>query len=104
MGQWLGICLPGQGCGFSPWSGKIPRATGELSPCAVTTEPAFPRPCAPQQGKPPQREARTPPQGIAPTQHNQRKATRNNQDPAQPKINKQQKKAAKNKQSNSLIK
>ena len=25
--------------GFKPWSGKIPRATGQLSPCATTTEP-----------------------------------------------------------------
>ena len=68
VGQWLGICLPMQGYGFSPWSGKIPRATGELSPCAITTEPAFPRACAPQE-KPPQCEARAP-QGIAPTHHN----------------------------------
>ena len=24
--------------GFDPWSGKIPRATEQLSPCAKTTE------------------------------------------------------------------
>ena len=26
---------------FDPWSGKIPYATGQLSPCAKTTEPAL---------------------------------------------------------------
>ena len=28
------------GHGFEPWSGKIPHATEQLSPCATTTEPA----------------------------------------------------------------
>ena len=27
-----------QGPGFNPWSGKIPHATEQLSPCATTTE------------------------------------------------------------------
>ena len=27
------------GHGFEPWSGKIPRAAEQLSPCATTTEP-----------------------------------------------------------------
>ena len=29
----------GWGHRFDPWSGKIPHATGQLSPCATTTEP-----------------------------------------------------------------
>ena len=28
------------GQGFEPWSGKIPHAAEQLSPCATTTEPA----------------------------------------------------------------
>ncbi|XP_060013443.1 receptor activity-modifying protein 3 isoform X8 [Lagenorhynchus albirostris] len=27
--------------GFEPWAGKIPHAAEQLSPCAVTTEPAL---------------------------------------------------------------
>ncbi|KAJ8791620.1 hypothetical protein J1605_020342 [Eschrichtius robustus] len=61
----------GHGC--EPWSGKIPHATEQLSPCATTTEPALcspratttdpvrhttegrtPRACTPQQEKPSQ--------------------------------------------------
>ena len=30
-----------RGHGFEPWSGKIPHATEQLTPCATTTEPAF---------------------------------------------------------------
>ena len=26
---------------FEPWSGKIPRASAQLSPCATATEPAL---------------------------------------------------------------
>ena len=29
-----------RGHGFDPWSGKIPHAVEQLSPCATTTEPA----------------------------------------------------------------
>ena len=29
------------GHGFEPWSGKIPRAAEQLSPCATTTEPVL---------------------------------------------------------------
>ena len=28
-----------RGHGFEPWSGKIPHAAEQLSPCATTTEP-----------------------------------------------------------------
>ena len=45
--------LPRQG--FSPWSGKIPQATGQLSPC-TTIEACVPRVCALQQETPLQRE------------------------------------------------
>ena len=61
------------GHGFECWSGKIPHAAEQLSPCAITTEPALlthepqllspcartteahaPEARAPQQEKPPQ--------------------------------------------------
>ena len=32
VAQWLRIHLPMQGTQFEPWSGKIPRATEQLSP------------------------------------------------------------------------
>ena len=32
-----------RGHGFDPWSGNIPRATEQLSPCAATTDPALQR-------------------------------------------------------------
>ena len=32
--------------GFEPWSGKIPHAAEQLSPCATTTEPALQSPRA----------------------------------------------------------
>ena len=37
--QRLRIYWPVQGHGFHPWSGKIPQATGQLSPQAITIEP-----------------------------------------------------------------
>ena len=40
--------------GFSPWAGKIPQATGQLSPRASTTEAHVPRAGALLQGRPPQ--------------------------------------------------
>ena len=39
--QWLGVRLSMQGTQFDPWSGKIPHAAEQLSPCATTTEPAL---------------------------------------------------------------
>ena len=40
VAQWLRIRLPMQGIqGFEPWSGKIPHAAEQLSPCATTSEP-----------------------------------------------------------------
>ena len=45
VAQWLRICLamPGilDGILFNPWSGKIPHAAEQLSPCITTTEPAL---------------------------------------------------------------
>ena len=32
---------PGIQPGFDPWSGKIPHAVEQLSPCATTTEPVL---------------------------------------------------------------
>ena len=32
VAQWLRICLPMQGHGFEPWSGKIPHAAERLGP------------------------------------------------------------------------
>ena len=40
VAQWLRICLPMQGTGFKPWSGKIPHAAEQLALWATTTEPA----------------------------------------------------------------
>ena len=42
---------------FDPCSGKIPCVSGQLSPCATTTEACSPRACAPQEEKSLQREA-----------------------------------------------
>ena len=51
--QWLkeSACW-GRRHGFSPWSGKIPCAVGQISPCAATTEACVPRACGWQQEKP----------------------------------------------------
>ena len=67
---------------FEPWSGKIPHAVEELSPCTKTTEPALYSPCAttieacmptahaPQQEKPLQWEACARQPRVASTCHN----------------------------------
>ena len=39
---------------FNPWSGKIPHAAEQLSPCATTTGACMPGAPAPQQEKQPQ--------------------------------------------------
>ena len=63
VAQWLRIhpALQCKGHRFYPWSQKIPHATGQLSPCNITTEPTCSNywsreltACAPQQEKPPQ--------------------------------------------------
>ena len=49
ISRWLGLsrwrsgwesACQCRGHGFEPWSGKIPHAAEQLSPCATTTEPA----------------------------------------------------------------
>ena len=85
--QWLRIHTAMQRHRFDPWSGKIPHAAGQLSPCATTTEPMLwsppaastepvcPRAHVQQQANPPQREARAPQLESslrAATQHNQK--------------------------------
>ena len=51
--QWLRICLPCWRYRFDPWSGKISRATEQLSLC-TTPEAHVPKACDPQQEKPQQ--------------------------------------------------
>ena len=41
VAQWLRIACQGRGHGFEPWSGKIPHAVEQLTPCATTTEPVL---------------------------------------------------------------
>ena len=61
--------IPGQGRSHMPWSNWA-RAPQLLSLCSTTTEARAPRAHAPQQEKPPQWEAHTPQQRVAPTRHN----------------------------------
>ena len=68
------------------WSGKIPHAREQLSPCTTTTEPALwspgatttevrtPRTRAPQKEKPPWWEAHAPKRRVAPACWNSLKA------------------------------
>ena len=115
VAQWLRIRLPMQGmqvralvredptchgatkpvrhnywaCALEPVSHNYwARERQLLRPHATTTEAHALRDRAPQQEKPPQREARTPQGRVTPTRCNQRKPTRSNEDPTQPKINK----------------
>ena len=48
-----------RGYKFNPWFRKISNAAGQLSSSTTTTEPTFPRACAPQQEKPLQWETHT---------------------------------------------
>ena len=41
VAQWLRIACQRRGHGFELWSGKIPHAAEQLSPCATTTEPVL---------------------------------------------------------------
>ena len=43
-----------RGLWSDPWSGKIPHAAEQLSPCATTAEPTRPGARAPQEEKPQQ--------------------------------------------------
>ena len=65
------ICLPMLGTQvWSPWSGKIPCAVEQLSPCATTVEAWVPRAGAPQQEKSQQREGHTLQHRVAPVHGN----------------------------------
>ena len=73
------------------WSGKIPHAAEQLSPCATTTEPVLYNPCAttteasePQLPKP----ACLEPVLRNKRSHHNEKPAHSNKDPMQPKINK----------------
>lgn len=65
--------------GFNPWSEKIPRAAGQLSPCTAAPEPAHPRARAPRE----KRSHR--PQRVVPACHNRRKPTGSSEDLVQPR-------------------
>ena len=86
MAQWLRIHLPMQGTWVQALVWEDPTCHGAAKPmhhnyracalepatqllslCAATTEAHIPRAHAPQQEKPPQWEARTPQQRVAPT-------------------------------------
>ena len=41
VAQWLRIACQCREHGFEPWSGKIPHAVKQLSPCATTTKPVL---------------------------------------------------------------
>ena len=39
VARWVRICLQCRRHGFDPWSGRIPHASEQPSPCATTAEP-----------------------------------------------------------------
>ena len=82
MAQWLRIRLPVQGTRVRALVQEDPTCHGASKPVRHNTEPALqspratateghvPRACAPQQEKPPQREARSPQRRVAPARRN----------------------------------
>ena len=80
-GPWLRICLPCRGHSFDPWSGKIPHASGQLSPCTLELMLCNKRS---HFNEKPTHHSYT----VIPTGLNQRKLTCSNKDPGEPKINK----------------
>ena len=69
-----------------PWSGRIPRVMGQLSPSTVTTEAPEPRACdLSKRGHHNEKPAHC--NRAAYTHCNYRKLARSNEHPAQPKIN-----------------
>ena len=75
--QWLRICLTMQGTQLDLWSGKIPFAMEQVSPCAINY-------CTHMLWSPCSATGET---NEKPMYHNQRKPTHSNEDPEQPKIN-----------------
>ena len=55
--QWLRVCFAVQGTQVQSLVWEDHTAMEQLTPCATTTEARAPKACAPQQEKPPQREA-----------------------------------------------
>ena len=103
MAQWLRIHRPVHGTWFYPWSGKIPRATEQLSTCTTTTdartpqllslcaaatEAHAPRAHAPQQEKPPQCESLATARKSSPRSPQLEKACMQQQKPNTAKIKK----------------
>ena len=72
--------------GLDPWSWKIRRALGQISPSASTTEAHEPRARAPQQEKPPQWKAHVLQLESSPHMPQLEKNLHSNQDLAQLKI------------------
>ena len=76
-----------RGHGFAPWSGKISHIAGQLRLWVATAEARMPQsPCSATRSqhseKPTHHNQKT-----APLQHKQRKVSRSNEDPVQPKNN-----------------
>ena len=83
--------------GFDPWSGKIPYAAGQLSPCTTTIslfsrawesqlpKTSHPSTQAPQQGKSSQWEASSPQRESSPWLLQREKSLHSTEDPAKSK-------------------
>ena len=109
MAQWLRIRLPMQGTRVRALVREDPTCRGATKPtshncwaCALEPlshnywarvpqllKPVCPRACAPQQEKPQQWEACSPQRRVAPARRNWRRPVHSNEDPKQPKINKE---------------
>ena len=61
---WESVCQC-RGNGFDPWSGKIPHAAGQMSPCATTTEAHVPSLCPTTREATAKRSPGTPHQRVA---------------------------------------
>ena len=82
--QWLGICLPILGSWIQSLVREDPTCHGTTKPVRHNLPDLCSRACAPQQGKPPQGEARAPQQRVAPLAKSREEPEHSNEDPAQP--------------------
>ena len=96
VAQWSRTCHQCRRHRFNPWSGKIPPLVEQLSLCATATEPVSSRACGLQLWSPcsATTEAHTPGVRVLQLQSSPHllqlgKSQSSNEDPAQPKINKQ---------------
>ena len=64
VAQWLGVCCQCRWHRFEPWSGRIPHATEQMSPCATATEAHTPRAHALQPGRGLRTMARSGPRSL----------------------------------------